>query len=221
MLPADVNIVNNALGSLLQGPTEAEQQAGLSTAIPALSKVRGTALMGDVAVVNLSGSFSALGPQASPQLRLAQIVYTVTVFPVRVLFQIDGQPARAIGGFILPDRPLTRDDFADWAPPILLESVGPQEVLTPATVDQRLHRGRRHRGRGTGHRRRRPGPVRRHHPLGPGSWRAAPVHDLGSPPGGVAGPGHPDHLRGHARPGRDAAGADHPGPAGLAPIPFS
>ena len=55
------------------------------------------------------------------------------MFPVRVLFQIDGQPARAIGGFILPDRPVTRDDFASWAPPVLVETIGPNERLTPTT----------------------------------------------------------------------------------------
>ncbi|HEY8092372.1 MAG TPA: GerMN domain-containing protein, partial [Acidimicrobiales bacterium] len=133
-LPADLNLVNNTLGSLLAGPTPSEEQAGLSTAIPSLTRVQSTTLMDDVAVVNLTGSFSALGPQTSPELRLAQIVYTLSSFPVRVQFQIDGQTARAVGGFALPDRPLTRDDFAAWAPPILVESVGPGEVLTAASV---------------------------------------------------------------------------------------
>ena len=132
-LPADANIVGNALEALLGGPSSAETGAGLSTAIPDLTRVRSTGLMGDVLVVNLSGSFSALGPQFSSELRVAQIVYTVSVFPVRVLFQIDGQPARAIGGFILPDRPVTRDDFASWAPPVLVETIGPNERLTPTT----------------------------------------------------------------------------------------
>ena len=132
-LPADVNIVTNALDTLLAGPSTAETDAGLSTAIPNLTRVRSTGLMGDVLVVNLSGSFSALGPQFSSELRVAQIVYTVSVFPVRVLFQIDGQAARAIGGFILPDRPVTRDDFASWAPPVLVETIGPNERLTPTT----------------------------------------------------------------------------------------
>jgi len=132
-VPADANIVNNALNALLGGPTQNETQAGLSTAIPDLTQVHSTGLMGDVLVVDLSGSFSALGPQFSSELRVAQIVYTVSVFPVRVLFQIDGQPARAIGGFILPDRPVTRDDFASWAPPVLVETIGPDETLTPTT----------------------------------------------------------------------------------------
>jgi hypothetical protein len=129
-LPADAKIVDNALAALLQGPTEVETAAGLTTAVPSLTRVRGTALMGDVLVVDVSGSFSALGPPGSSELRLAQIVYTVSVFPVRVLFHIDGQPARAVGGYILPDRPVTRDDFASWAPPVLVESVGPEDVLT-------------------------------------------------------------------------------------------
>jgi germination protein M len=133
-VPADANIVTNALDALLAGPTEAESQAGLSSAIPNLTRVRGIGLIGDVLAVNLSGSFSALGPQFSSELRVAQIIYTVSVFPVRVLFQIDGQPARAVGGLILPDRPVTRDDFAGWAPPVLVETIGPNETLTPTTV---------------------------------------------------------------------------------------
>jgi hypothetical protein len=133
-IPADLNIVTNALDSLLAGPNAAEADAGLSTAIPNLTRVRSTGLMGDVLVVDLSGSFSALGPQFSSEQRVAQIVYTVSVFPVRVLFQIDGQPARAIGGYILPDRPVTRDDFASWAPPVLVETIGPNERLTPTTL---------------------------------------------------------------------------------------
>ncbi len=132
-LPADAKIVDNALGALLQGPTEAETTAGLTTAVPGLTRVRSTALMGDVLVVDLSGSFSTLGPPGSSELRLAQFVYTVSVFPVRVLFQIDGQTARAVGGYVLPDRPVTRDDFAPWAPPVLVESVGPEDVLTNGT----------------------------------------------------------------------------------------
>jgi hypothetical protein len=132
-LAADAKIVDNALGALLQGPTEAETAAGLTTAVPSLTRVRSTSLMGDVVIVDLSGSFSALGPPGSSELRLAQIVYTVSVFPVRVLFQIDGQTARAVGGYVLPDRPVTRDDFAAWAPPVLVESVGPEDVLTNGT----------------------------------------------------------------------------------------
>jgi hypothetical protein len=130
----DTTLADRALAALLAGPTPAEQKAGLTSAIPTLSRIRGTKLMGDVFVVDLAGSFAALGPQFSGQQRVAQIVYTLTVFPVKVLFQIDGQPARAVGGFLLPDHPLTRDDLVDWAPPILLESIGPDEVLTPATV---------------------------------------------------------------------------------------
>ena len=103
-LPADATSsprARVAAGGAERGQTD----AGLSTAIPDLNRVRSTGLMGDVLVVNLSGSFSALGPQFSSELRVAQIGYTVSVFPVKVLFQIDGQPARAIGGFILPGPP--------------------------------------------------------------------------------------------------------------------
>jgi hypothetical protein len=86
---------------------------------------------GNVVMIDLTGSFGALGPANSAVLRLAQIVYTVTIFPVTVRFLLDGQPAKAIGGYILPNRPLTRDDFAALAPSFLLESIGPGEIIEP------------------------------------------------------------------------------------------
>jgi hypothetical protein len=130
--PADPDIVARAVDALLAGPTDIEVAAGLSSAVPSLSKVRSMTLGdGNVVTVDLTGSFASLGPANSAPLRLAQIVYTITTFPVTVRFQIDGQTAKAIGGYILPDRPLSRDDFVAWAPPILLESVGPGQTLEP------------------------------------------------------------------------------------------
>src|SRR4029079_11654608 len=67
----------------------------------------------------------------------------------RVLFQIDGQAARAIGGVILPPPPGTRRPLGaraaarllahlahhapTAAPPVLVETIGPNERLTPTT----------------------------------------------------------------------------------------
>ena len=134
-LPADVNVVRRAVDALVSGPTTAEQAAGLSTAVPSLSRVRTMRLeQGDVAVVDLTGSFAALGPSNSAELRLAQIVYTVTTFPVSVSFYIDGRPAKAIAGLVLPDRPLTRDDFAQVVPAVLVDSIGPGQAVTTGTV---------------------------------------------------------------------------------------
>ncbi len=131
-LPADLNVVRRAVDALVAGPTLAEAKAGLTTAVPSLTRVRAMRLdAGNVAVVDLTGSFSALGPANSAALRLAQIVYTVTTFPVTVRFYIDGRPAQAIGGYVLPARPLSRDDFSALAPPILLESVGPGQLVAP------------------------------------------------------------------------------------------
>jgi Sporulation and spore germination/Immunoglobulin-like domain of bacterial spore germination len=133
-LPADANIGRNALEALIAGPTAMEAAAGLSSAVPSLSRVRDMRLeAGNIVDVDLTGSFSALGPQGSAELRVAQIVYTLTIFPVSVRFFIEGQPAVAIAGYILPDHPLSRDDLAAWAPPILLESIGPGQVLQPGS----------------------------------------------------------------------------------------
>jgi hypothetical protein len=129
-VPTDMNVVPHAVEALLAGPSEAEKKAGLSSAIPALTKLRSMTLDGgNVVTVDLTGSFSSLGPANSAPLRLAQIVYTITTFPVTVRVLIDGKPANAVGGYILPKEPLSRDDFATWVPPILLESVGPGQLL--------------------------------------------------------------------------------------------
>jgi hypothetical protein len=133
-LAADVNIGRNALAALITGPTPMEAAAGLSTAVPSLTRVREMRLGPDNVVdLDLTGSFSALGPQGSAELRVAQIVYTLTIFPVSVRFFIEGKPAAAIGGYILPGHPLGREDVAAWAPRILLESIGPGQVLRPGS----------------------------------------------------------------------------------------
>jgi spore germination protein GerM len=48
------------------------------------------------------------------QLRVAQIVYTLTEFPIieRVRFRIDGAPVAAIGGEgVVVQPPVAREDF--------------------------------------------------------------------------------------------------------------
>ena len=100
-----------ALDALLAGPTPAERARGLTTEIPAGTRLRGLRLREGTAIVDLSGELASGGGSASMQARVWQIVYTATQLSaadqVRIL--LDGRETAALGGEgVLIDRPLGR-----------------------------------------------------------------------------------------------------------------
>lgn len=100
-----------AMRELLAGPSPQDQQAGLLTAIPPLTRLRHVRIENGTAVVDLSGEVEAGGGSSSMLGRLWQIVYTATQLPQapRVRILIDGQVREAMGGEgVLIDRPLAR-----------------------------------------------------------------------------------------------------------------
>ena len=116
--------VRAAVAALLRGPTQAEARGGYSTALPAGTALRGLSVAGGVATVDLSRRFESGGGSLSMQLRVAQLVHTLTRFaPVRrVAFRLDGKPAEAIGGEgVVVSPPVGRAAFEAVAPPILVE----------------------------------------------------------------------------------------------------
>jgi hypothetical protein len=122
-----------ALSELLAGPTGAEQEIGFDTGLPA-----GTALEtvsigpAGIATVELSPAFAEGGGSLSMQLRLAQVVFTLTQFDTVTGVQLadEGEPIDVFGseGIVL-DGPLTRDDFEDLTPAILVEGPAPFDVV--------------------------------------------------------------------------------------------
>ena len=126
----------DAITALLEGPSASESTASISTSIPSNSTVLGATITGltysengqalgdGVAEINLSSGFESGGGTLSITSRLAQLVFTATDFDgvhsVRLL--IDGNPADVFSseGLVI-DAPLTRDDFADLVPNIMLE----------------------------------------------------------------------------------------------------
>lgn len=129
-------VAAGSLNELLTGITPYEHDLGYGTEIPADTRLDDIALQDDgTVIVDLSPDFEAGGGSFSMQMRLAQLVFTATQFDTidRVELQIDGQDVDAIGGEgIMVDEPLTRDDFEDLSPAILLESPTPgQEVTSP------------------------------------------------------------------------------------------
>ena len=107
-----------ALEELFSGPSATDRADGLTTALPATASPGAITLVGHVAVVDL--------PQLS-HAALGQIVYTLTQFP-----SVTGvRTSRSLGD----TAPLTRADFEDVTPAILVESPLPHEtVASPLRV---------------------------------------------------------------------------------------
>ncbi len=100
-----------AIRELLAGPTPEERRAGLTTSIPAGTRLRSLHLEDGVVIVDFSGEVESGGGSSSMLGRLWQIVYTATQFSQapRVRILIDGQARDAMGGEgVLIDRPLAR-----------------------------------------------------------------------------------------------------------------
>lgn len=113
-------VATGAMHGLLAGPTPAERDQGLSSAIPEGTELRGMAVKDRIAAVDVSGRFDDGGGTFSMSARVAQIVFTLTQFPTvdAVRFQRDGKPLTLLGGEgLVLERPQTRGDWEELAPP--------------------------------------------------------------------------------------------------------
>jgi hypothetical protein len=132
-LATDDPVARNAafwLGILLGGPTGPDQEVGATSAIPAGTELLGISREGSVLEVDVSSRFESGGGSLSMQLRLAQIVYTATQFE-----SIEAARILVDGEGVNNSEPLTRRDFQDVAPFIVVESPKPgDEVANPFTV---------------------------------------------------------------------------------------
>jgi germination protein M len=114
-----------AMKALLEGPTAEEKQAGMVTNIPEGTTFLGLNIANGVATVDLSKEYESGGGSLSMFMRLAEVVFTLTQFPTvqGVDFKLDGQPIEVLGGEgIIIDHPMSRADFEDQSPSILVES---------------------------------------------------------------------------------------------------
>ena len=125
-----------ALESVLEGPDSFEMGYGLRTEIPDGTQLLGLEIEGEIARVDLTSEFEAGGGLASKQARLAQIVYTITQFPTvkGVLFSLDGEPIGVPRGESIIDRPVTRRDYVDQLPAILVTSPTLNQVVESPIV---------------------------------------------------------------------------------------
>lgn len=129
------------VAELLRGPRPSGAEASADTAIPAGTKLLDVELDGKTATIDLSREFESGGGSLSMQLRVAQLVYTVTQFggsiPVdSVRFEIEGRPVEALGGEgVVVGKPQERADWLDVAPNIVVTSPRPGDLVTsPAEI---------------------------------------------------------------------------------------
>jgi len=127
-----------ALEALLAGPDTREQAAAVGSQIPSGTQLLGLSVDNAVATVDLTSEFESGGGSASMNMRIAQVVYTLTQFPTvkGVLFELDGRRVDVLGGEgVIVDQPVTRKDFRSLLPAILVESpqIG-ERVGSPVTV---------------------------------------------------------------------------------------
>lgn len=126
-----------ALEELIAGPASGDGE-GLSSAVPADTRVLGLNIAGGLATADLSSEFEAGGGSLSMQMRLAQVVFTLTQFPSvdRVAFRLDGEPVDVFSGEgIVLDGPVDRGDYEDLMPAILVDQPAPgTRISSPVTV---------------------------------------------------------------------------------------
>ncbi len=100
----------------MQGP----RSPGHYSDIPRAAQLKGVDRKGQVAAVDFNSAFFAGGGSAGMELRLAQVVFTLTQLPdvQAVQFLQDGKVKPAAGGEGVPTaEPLARHNFSTVAPP--------------------------------------------------------------------------------------------------------
>ncbi|MEK6275685.1 MAG: GerMN domain-containing protein [Actinomycetota bacterium] len=114
-----LGVATAALNALVAGPTRAERRSGVTTAVPRGTRLLGISIAKGVATVDLTSEYQAGGGSLSMQVRLAQVVYTLTQFPTvkAIRFKLDGTPVDVFSGEgIILDHPVGRSDYKDLAP---------------------------------------------------------------------------------------------------------
>jgi hypothetical protein len=133
-VPRTQAVAATAVRLLLAGPNPAERAAGVRTAVPAGTRLRGISLAGGTATIDVSSAFAAPAPAAQIRTRLAQLVYTATQFATitRVRLEVEGAAVTSIAGAPVP-QPARRRNFLRRLPAILVNRpvIG---ILVPATV---------------------------------------------------------------------------------------
>ena len=111
--------LGTAVTALLAGPTASERRDGLTSAVPAGTRLLGAVVRDGLATVDLSSRFAAGGGSASMTARLAQLVYTATSIRgvSQVELRLQGRIVRVFSGEgLILRQPLRRADYPDVVP---------------------------------------------------------------------------------------------------------
>lgn len=130
-------VAREAITELLAGPDGFEADIGMTSEIPAGTELLGLDIADGVATVDLSRQFESGGGSLSMQLRIGQVVFTLTQFDSvdTVDIELDGAAVDYIGGEGLAATDLDRAGSVNVTPPILVESPVPGEtVASPLEV---------------------------------------------------------------------------------------
>jgi hypothetical protein len=133
VVPATDDVSGAAVQALLGGPTADEKANGVTSSIPEGTTLLGFDVTGGLATVDLSGEFASGGGSLSMMMRLAEVVFTLTQLPTvtGVELKLDGKTVDEFGGegLIVP-HPMSRADFENLSPAILVESPLPGETVS-------------------------------------------------------------------------------------------
>ena len=135
---ATPRVATAAIEELLAGPTRAERASGFASAIPAGTRLLGISIKSGVATIDLTSEYQSGGGSLSMQVRLGQVVYTLTQFPTvkKVSFRLDGTPVNVFSseGIVLSN-PVGRGDYKDLLPVIVVaRPTAGSRVTSPVTV---------------------------------------------------------------------------------------
>jgi len=127
-------VAGAAVKQFFAGADGAERAAGVGSAVPAGSRLRGISTSGRTATIDVSRAFAATGGRASVRMRLAQLTFTATQFPAidRVRLEIAGQIVHSIAGVPVA-QPAASPDFYRLVPAIVVSrpAIG---ARIPATI---------------------------------------------------------------------------------------
>lgn len=125
VVPKTQEVGAAAMKALLEGPTAAEKEVGMVSSIPQGTTFLGLSIKDGVATVDLSKEYASGGGSLSMMMRLAEVIFTLTQFPTvdGVNFKLDGKAIDVLGGEgLILDHPMSRADYEDISPAILVES---------------------------------------------------------------------------------------------------
>jgi Immunoglobulin-like domain of bacterial spore germination/Sporulation and spore germination len=127
-------VARAAIDRLFTGPNPPETAAGVGSAVPHGSRLRGISIASGTATIDVSRAFAAAGDRASVRMRVAQLVFTATQFPTidHVRLEVAGQVVHSIAGVPVP-QPAARPNFYRLVPAILVAQPAIGERI-PATV---------------------------------------------------------------------------------------